>query len=173
MKSITLAATVWLLFQSLQIQANEGNLYLLQCLKGTWSFSIGINSDWISPGYNDSNWETIRVPSSWEDQGFNGYNGYAFYRKKISIPSEQKGRMLYLNMGYIDDVDEVYLNGHKIGSTGGFPPNYVTATMRKGSSAGTVHHLMVECHCGEGMIHTRPAVVVVKSIIRRKSLGKF
>jgi sialate O-acetylesterase len=35
--------------------------------------------------------------------------------------------MLYLNMGYIDDVDEVYMNGHKIGSTGGFPPNYYTA----------------------------------------------
>jgi len=30
-------------------------------------------------------------------------------------------------MGYIDDVDAVYLNGHKIGSTGGFPPQYVTA----------------------------------------------
>ena len=35
--------------------------------------------------------------------------------------------MLYLNMGYIDDVDEVYFNGHKIGSTGSFPPDYNTA----------------------------------------------
>jgi sialate O-acetylesterase len=67
------------------------------------------------------------VPSPWEDQGFNGYNGFAFYRKKINISSSYKGRMLYLNMGYIDDVDEVYLNGHKIGSTGSFPPNYNTA----------------------------------------------
>ena len=95
---------------------------LLQSLKGKWQFSIGMNEEWISPKFNDSSWETIKVPSTWEDQGFNGYNGYAFYRKNINIPSTYKGRMLYLNMGYIDDVDEVYLNGHKIGSTGSFPP---------------------------------------------------
>jgi hypothetical protein len=107
--------------------AAQDNLSLIQSLKGGWSFSIGINNDWLSPKFNDSGWETIKVPSPWEDQGFNGYNGYACYRKKISISSSLKGRMLYLNMGYIDDVDEVYLNGHKVGSTGGFPPNYVTA----------------------------------------------
>lgn len=105
----------------------EDNLILLQSLKGRWLFSIGINDEWTSPSFNDANWESIKVPSAWEDEGFNGYNGYAFYRKKISIPSGYRGRMLYLNMGYIDDVDEVYFNGHKIGSTGSFPPNYSTA----------------------------------------------
>jgi beta-galactosidase/beta-glucuronidase len=103
------------------------NLILLQSLKGSWSFSIGINDEWISPKYDDSKWETIRVPSAWEDQGFNGYNGYAFYRKKFTISSAHKNRMLYLYMGYIDDVDEVYLNGYKIGATGGFPPKFNTA----------------------------------------------
>jgi beta-galactosidase/beta-glucuronidase len=127
MRTLYISALVCLLAQSGQIKAIQGNLSLLQSLKGTWSFSIGINEEWISPKYNDSDWETIKVPSAWEDQGFNGYNGYAFYRKKITIPSTHKGRMLYLYMGYIDDVDAVYLNGHKIGSTGGFPPNYNTA----------------------------------------------
>jgi hypothetical protein len=110
-----------------QMSAAQENLSLIQSLKGGWSFSIGINNDWISPKFNDSGWETIKVPSPWEDQGFNGYNGYAFYRKKISVSSSLKGRMLYLNMGYVDDVDEVYLNGRKIGSSGGFPPHFVTA----------------------------------------------
>jgi len=107
--------------------AGEGNLILLQSLKGNWAFSIGINDEWISPKFDDSGWETVRVPSPWEEQGFNGYNGYAFYRKKLTISSSYKGRMLYLNMGYIDDVDEVYFNGKKIGSSGTFPPNYSTA----------------------------------------------
>jgi sialate O-acetylesterase len=110
-----------------KIYASEENLVLLQSLKGPWLFSIGINEEWTSAKFNDSSWESVKVPSPWEDQGFNGYNGYAFYRKKINIPSSYKGRMLYLNMGYIDDVDEVYLNGHKIGSTGSFPPDYNTA----------------------------------------------
>jgi sialate O-acetylesterase len=107
--------------------AREGNLVLLQSLEGRWQFSIGMNDEWTSPKFNDTSWESIRVPSPWEDQGYNGYNGYAFYRKKITISSKYRDRMLYLNMGYIDDVDEVYLNGKKIGSTGSFPPNYSTA----------------------------------------------
>jgi len=34
---------------------------------------------------------------------------------------------LYISLGYIDDVDEVYVNGHLIGKTGSFPNNYTTA----------------------------------------------
>jgi sialate O-acetylesterase len=127
MKNILLYTIVFALTTAGEVSASTENLSLLISLKGAWSFTIGINNEWVSPKYDDSDWETVKVPSSWENQGFNGYNGYAFYRKKITIPSGYKGRMLYLYMGYIDDVDEVYLNGHKIGSTGGFPPNYVTA----------------------------------------------
>jgi sialate O-acetylesterase len=123
-----LVFTLILLFsQSGKANPAEDNLVLLKNLTGRWQFSIDINNEWISPKFDDSKWESIHVPSPWEDEGFNGYNGYAFYRKNIEIPSTYKDRMLYLNMGYIDDVDEVYLNGHKIGATGSFPPNYNTA----------------------------------------------
>jgi hypothetical protein len=127
MRTFYITALICLFTQSGLAFAGESDLVLLQSLKGSWLFSIGVNEEWISPKYNDSEWETVKVPSPWEDQGFNGYNGYAFYRKKFTISSVYKGRMVYLNMGYIDDVDEVYLNGHKIGSTGSFPPAYNTA----------------------------------------------
>jgi sialate O-acetylesterase len=127
MRTILLSTLVLLLGQSGFAYAFGEDLVLLQSLKGSWSFSIGVNEAWNSPKYSDAAWETIKVPSSWEDQGFNGYNGYACYRKKVTIPSVHKGRMLYLYLGYIDDVDEVYLNGRKIGSTGSFPPQYNTA----------------------------------------------
>jgi beta-galactosidase/beta-glucuronidase len=126
-KTLFIAALLCLFSHNSQAYIAPENLVLLQSLKGSWQFSIGVNEEWVSPKFNDSDWETIKAPSPWENQGYNGYNGYAFYRKKINIPSNYKGRMLYLNMGYIDDVDEVYLNGHKIGSTGGFPPDYNTA----------------------------------------------
>jgi hypothetical protein len=125
---IFLLASIFGLFASnTMIRASEEELELIQSLKGKWKFSIGINEAWVTQKFDDSSWESIHAPSPWEDEGFNGYNGYAFYRKKITISSNYKGRMLYLNMGYIDDVDEVYLNGNKIGSTGSFPPNYSTA----------------------------------------------
>ena len=125
--TLLISALIILFSQSGKANPAEDNLVLLKNLTGRWQFSIGINNEWISPKFDDSKWESIHVPAPWEDEGFNGYNGYAFYRKNIEIPSAYKDRMLYLNMGYIDDVDEVYLNGHKIGASGSFPPNYNTA----------------------------------------------
>ena len=93
-------------------------------LEGNWRFSIGDNPDWAKPDYNDSRWEKIYVPDSWENQGFNGYNGYAWYRISFKLPREYDGRTLYLSLGRVDDVDETFVNGKMIGRSGSFPPHY-------------------------------------------------
>lgn len=107
--------------------AMDGGLIRIKNLEGTWKFSIGEREEWVQNKFDDSNWETVDVPSPWEDEGFYGYNGFAFYRKSFIMPGSLKGKNLYLVLGYIDDVDETYVNGHKIGSTGSFPPGYNTA----------------------------------------------
>ncbi len=117
--------TVLMIFQQFSTMAND--LVKILDLKGNWKFSIGERDEWKLEKCSDADWETIRVPSPWEDQGFNGYNGYATYRKTFTISGDTKGRMLYINLGYIDDVDEAYINGQKVGSTGSFPPEYETA----------------------------------------------
>jgi len=96
-------------------------------LSGAWKFSIGDDMDWSSPDFYDSNWETISVPSSWENQGFYGYDGYAWYRTNFRKPLDIEGKSLYLQLGNIDDVDEVFFNGKRIGRSGNFPPRYATA----------------------------------------------
>jgi sialate O-acetylesterase len=96
-------------------------------LSGKWKFSIGDDSLWASPDYNDWNWEEIKVPSSWENEGFHGYNGFAWYRKSFELPAEYSNSNLYLDLGFIDDVDETYLNGNLVGLSGGFPPHFLTA----------------------------------------------
>lgn len=96
-------------------------------LEGNWRFSIGDDTIWASPGYNDNNWEKIKVPATWEDQGFHGYNGYAWYRKTFVVPKEMVASNFILNAGFIDDVDQTYINGKLVGMSGGFPPNFVTA----------------------------------------------
>jgi sialate O-acetylesterase len=96
-------------------------------LEGRWKFAIGDNKKWSAPSFNDHDWEDIDVPSNWEDEGFNGYNGYAWYRITFDGSELQnKSSSFHLFLGYIDDVDEVYLNGQKIGATGSFPPRYHT-----------------------------------------------
>ena len=96
-------------------------------LEGNWRFSIGDDTAWASPDFNDNNWEKIKVPATWEDQGFHGYNGYAWYRKTFKLPKEMSGKNLILNAGFIDDVDHTFINGKLVGKSGGFPPQYLTA----------------------------------------------
>jgi sialate O-acetylesterase len=97
-------------------------------LHGKWKFNIGDKSLWADPYFNDKAWESIYVPSKWEDEGFNGYNGYAWYRTTFEGEElEAKNGSYLLFLGYIDDVDEAYINGHKIGNAGSFPPKYHTA----------------------------------------------
>ncbi|MBU2492412.1 MAG: beta galactosidase jelly roll domain-containing protein [Bacteroidetes bacterium] len=115
-----------LLFLSSNISA-AGDWDRILNLRGQWKFSIGDDKKWADIGYDDSNWETVRVPSFWEEEGFYGYNGYAWYRKEFVLAEILKDESVYISLGYIDDVDEVYLNGKFIGSSGKFPPDFKTA----------------------------------------------
>jgi hypothetical protein len=103
------------------------DLQQLVNLNKKWLIEIGDNPAFASPGYDDSKWQEISVPGAWENQGFPGYDGYAWYRLKIYIADLSNYENLYLQLGRIDDVDQVYLNGHLIGETGKYPPQYQTA----------------------------------------------
>ncbi len=96
-------------------------------LRGEWKFEIGDNLDYAAPDFNDSRWEKIRVPAAWENEGYPGYNGYAWYRISLIIPERLRNKLLYLKLGQIDDVDRTYFNGRLIGGEGDFPSQYRTA----------------------------------------------
>jgi sialate O-acetylesterase len=96
-------------------------------LEGLWKFSIGDDTLWASPDFNDNDWEEIEVPGFWENEGFHGYNGYAWYRKTFTIPKEFQENNFILSAGFIDDVDQTFINGKVVGMSGGFPPWYMTA----------------------------------------------
>jgi sialate O-acetylesterase len=101
----------------------------VQSLEGNWKFEIGDDSTWNNPKLNDSKWNEIHVPSPWEDQGYAGYDGYAWYRKHFKFTGGHRGAPLYLLIGSIDDVGEVYLNGMLIGFSGKFPPDIIPGAL--------------------------------------------
>jgi alpha-galactosidase len=89
-----------------------------------WKFSTGDSSQWASPTYNDQNWKPISVYHSWEMQGYPKYDGFGWYRLHLVIPSSLKEKSylkdsVRIDLGIIDDNDEVYLNGQLIGKYGG------------------------------------------------------
>ena len=105
---------------------NETEKLILD-LSGRWRFSLGDKMEWKETKFDDSEWEKINVPSSWENQGFHGYDGYAWYRTSFKLKTSDAEKDIYLILGYVDDVDQTFINGNLIGVSGGFPDNYRTA----------------------------------------------
>ncbi|WP_248907382.1 beta-galactosidase small subunit [Halocatena marina] len=98
-------------------------------LAGEWLFHRGDDSSWKEPGLDDSGWTSVTLPANWEDHSdYTENQVYGWFRKRFSVPTEWSGHALELPAGKIDDVDETFLNGTKIGQTGSFPENgYETA----------------------------------------------
>src|SRR2546422_10232087 len=73
----------------------------------------------------DEGWSSISVPGFWEKR-FGGiveeHDGYAWYRAFVEIPESWKGRPMSLELGPIDDCDETFLNGERIGASGTIQP---------------------------------------------------
>ena len=95
-------------------------------LRGSWLFTVGDDPVWAEPATDVHDWDKIYAPRKWEYY-YEGYNGYGWYRKNFSIQSLPATGYVVLFLGYIDDVDEVFINGQKVGQTGKFPPHYRTA----------------------------------------------
>ena len=110
---------------------NGQSLERVVTLRGEWKFSIGNNTDWADPDFDDSKWEEIYAPENWENEGFFGYDGYGWYRTSIDGIVFREDKDYYLMAGYIDDVDRTYFNGVLIGKSGNFPPGYRTAFRAK------------------------------------------
>jgi len=75
-------------------------------------------------------WRRLRVPGFWEKQHggiVDKHDGFAWYRCFVKIPAEWRGQKLDLTLGRIDDCDESFVNGVKVGAMGTREP-YATAS---------------------------------------------
>jgi hypothetical protein len=102
-------------------------------LDGPWRFHIGDDSRWANAGVDDSGWETIDLsaPASstdgdvglpnyvagWMAHGHPGYQGYAWYRRTVSVPAGNRAWDI-LGPTAVDDGYELYWNGVKLGGSG-------------------------------------------------------
>jgi GH15 family glucan-1,4-alpha-glucosidase len=92
-----------------------------------WLLKTGDDSSYKSVDLNDRSWTRVHVPSNWEREGFDNYDGFAWYRVHFSVEKQFVGKPMILRLGRIDDCDETFLNGVKVGGMGSFPPNAATA----------------------------------------------
>ncbi len=121
------AAAALLLGAASAARAESANL-----LAASWRFATGDDLGRREPGFNDASWTLAVAGTTWENQGFANYDGFAWYRQSVTVPAglrpdaEHYGRVL-LRLGRIDDSDETYFNGTLVGALGRLPPDYASA----------------------------------------------
>jgi sialate O-acetylesterase len=92
---------------------------------------------WSVPDLDVSGWETMILPTLWEDAGHPDYDGVAWFRKSFDLPAGWAGRDLKLQLCGVDDIDTTWVNGVEVGRTSGYnlPRTYpVPATLLKTTS---------------------------------------
>lgn len=71
--------------------------------------------DWSAMDVDYSNWREAEVPGLWETKGLPGVDGIVWYRKEFELLAEVAERGITLYLGRIDDSDETWINGVKVG----------------------------------------------------------
>lgn len=93
-------------------------------LSGLWRFHTGDDPDgrlgWASSDFDDSSWALLRPSEPWDQQGYKGYQGFAWYRLRVDLPAKRMALALFIE--HISMSYQVFVNGHLIGEFGGLPP---------------------------------------------------
>lgn len=109
-------------------------------LNGTWKFHYAKNpssrpASFYENGYDVSGWKDIQVPGSWELQGFDApiytdtrypfpaepphvpadYNPVGSYVTTFTVPSQFKGKDIFLHFGGVESAFYCWLNGKFVG----------------------------------------------------------
>ncbi|HEU5070806.1 MAG TPA: glycoside hydrolase family 2 TIM barrel-domain containing protein [Verrucomicrobiae bacterium] len=103
------------------------NLPTVNAGRGTWRFKEGDDSSWRAADLDDSSWRDIKLPARWSELGLKAENAFGWYRCHIQVPADLRGKEVLLLLGKVDDVDETFVNGTRVGGMGSFPPAYETA----------------------------------------------
>lgn len=100
-------------------------------LAGEWRVHAGDDPAWAQPDLDDTAWPRTAVPGGWEKDALTNYDGTAWYRHcfawETADPFSPGTNRFVLVLGAVDDADETFLNGTRIGAAGLFPPNAQTA----------------------------------------------
>jgi len=92
-----------------------------------WRFHAGDDASWKNPAFDDSAWTAFAAPITDGELPPFLPNSYGWYRRKFSVPANLRGKDVELVLGKVDDVDETFVNGVRVGAAGSPVPDYRSA----------------------------------------------
>lgn len=84
-----------------------------------WLLQPGDDPRWAASDYNDSAWKSVSAIKPWDQQGFGDIRGYFWLRNTVRVPPDSGP--LALSFNQIGPY-EIFVDGHRIGTLGEFPP---------------------------------------------------
>ncbi|HEX2667542.1 MAG TPA: hypothetical protein VHP13_04125 [Gammaproteobacteria bacterium] len=169
-------------------------------LDGPWKFHIGDDPRWADPGFDDSAWEDMDLSappdandgdvgitpytSGWASKGHPGYDGYAWYRLRVTVTPPPGETLALLGPWDVDSSYQVYADGHLLGGVGDFSGTTPTAhgthyprrfELPPDLAKGGTHTLAIRVWMGPwngnapgvGGIHVAPAIGTSEAIDAR------
>lgn len=84
-----------------------------------WRFFKGHMENPAAPNVDDSVWEIVSLPHTWNvgdgSDGRGYYRGEAWYRRHLLVPAEWKDKQVFIEFDGANRIAEVFLNGVRIG----------------------------------------------------------
>jgi len=94
-------------------QKYEDNLK--KALGGFPEKELGMDEKWMLPNTDRSNWNTIELPTLWENAGYNRLNGRVWFSYDFMLTEQELVENAKLHLGEIHDSDISWVNGAKVG----------------------------------------------------------
>ncbi len=128
---------------------------------------------WADEKIDVSKWMKLKVPYIWESQGYDGFDGTAWYRTTFDLTEAETKDKITLALGKIDDSDITWVNGQKVGETiqsWNTQRLYTVAPEALKAGKNTIA-IRVEDTGGGGGIHGEAADVYVKTNAQKIALS--
>lgn len=72
-------------------------------------------ANWQARDFAAEDWGVMNLPGAWENAGLPNFDGIVWFRRAVEVPAELAGKTAQLELGPIDDVDDTWLNGERVG----------------------------------------------------------
>ncbi len=79
---------------------------------------VGMNGDeaiWAKPDNDFSAWKTMELPQLWENAGLIDLDGVLWFMIDFKIDAEETLKGISVHLGKIDDSDDTFVNGTRVG----------------------------------------------------------
>lgn len=131
------------------------------------------NPLWAAPDLDTRNWHSVTAPGVWEQAGFDGMDGIAWYRKEFTLSEEDAASDVELGLGMIDDSDITWVNGHEVGrmDMAWNQPRMYAVSSKLLTPGVNVIAIRVEDTGQGGGIHGDPDLLYVKTASGTTSLA--